>query len=217
MTATFLKLLDDQGWTITRTADIDELINLSECLGQPLPSRAGASIIDELRPISKREAQPRSLSALHGLNGFPLHTDTAHWRTPARYIALRAATNQSGARPTAFLNLQSLKFQPEEVAALKRATFSVRNGRHSFLCTMISADNSMLRFDPGCMTPTSNVAASALAMFSAKVNVSHRHRIFWRQGDTLILDNWRLLHGRASVAFNDSSLRLLQRILVRQR
>jgi hypothetical protein len=217
MDASFLKLLDDQGWTITRTDGIDEFINLSECLGQPLPSRAGASIIDELRPTSKREARPRSLSALHGLNGFPLHTDTAHWRTPARYVALRAATNECGARPTMILDLQSLMFQADEVAALKRATFSVRNGRHSFLCTIISADNSMVRFDPGCMTPTSTVATTAFAIFSGKMKVSYHHRIFWRQGDTLILDNWRLLHGRASVAFNDSSLRLLQRILVRQR
>jgi len=35
MDASFFKLLDDQGWIITRTDGIDEFINLSECLGQP--------------------------------------------------------------------------------------------------------------------------------------------------------------------------------------
>jgi TfdA family taurine catabolism dioxygenase TauD len=214
MDATFLKFLDDQGWAVTRTDGVDEFISLVECLGRPLASRAGASIIDELRPTPKQEAKPRSLSALHGLNGFPLHTDTAHWRTPARYVALRAATSECGARPTVILDLQSLNFRSDDIDTLKRATFSVRNGKHSFLCTIMSGDNSLVRFDPGCMTPTSTAAVTALALFSAHVNASHHHQICWEQGDTLILNNWRLLHGRAWADVNDSSTRLLQRILV---
>jgi len=209
-----LRLLEDRGWTMTQTNGVEELLALSESLGQPTPSRMGSSTVDHIRPMPKHEARPASLSALHGLDAFPLHTDTAHWRKPARYVLLRAATEECGSRPTVIVDSRSLRLQPDDASKLRRVTFSVHSGRNSFLCTIMSGVAPIVRFDAGCMFPTSTVAAATLDTFRAELQACYQHQIHWKQGDTLVLDNWRSLHGRARGSFNDSSQRLLQRVLV---
>lgn len=46
---------------------------------KPAPQKSGA-IVTTLRPMEKEQAPARTLSAIHGLDAQPLHTDGAHLR-----------------------------------------------------------------------------------------------------------------------------------------
>lgn len=75
-----LKALGEDGWFSTSTEHETEFLALARHLGIPRPSRNDGELIDELRPISASQAKRPSLSAIHGVGAFPLHTDTAYWR-----------------------------------------------------------------------------------------------------------------------------------------
>src|SRR4051794_6145768 len=81
--------LEFYGWQfVSNISSRDDLIKLAQSLGRPRPSLTG-SIVKELRPVAKHAAQRLTLSATYGLGTFPLHTDTAFWPVPARYVVLR--------------------------------------------------------------------------------------------------------------------------------
>jgi hypothetical protein len=214
MSRAAFRAVNDCGWVVTQTRDLSEFIKLSESLGQPTPSRRNAPIVDELRPLPRRDAKPASLSCRHGLEALPLHTDTAHWRIPARYVLLRAANEECLSRSTLIFDFRSLSLSLADAANLRRAMFSARNGRNGFLCPIISDEPSIIRLDAGCMSPTSKLAAETLNILQMRLAECYQYQIHWKQGDTLILDNWRFLHGRSPARSNDAGQRLLQRILV---
>ena len=214
MKARNFKKLQKQGWLLTQSANEQEMLKLAESLGVPKASRSGGSLIDELRPIPKDQAHPASLSARYGVEAFPLHTDTAHWRSPARYILLRAARISHYCRPTLLLDTYSLRLSALDRSLLKRAVFTVRNGNNSFLTTVLPEDEQFLRFDRDCMVPRTSSAVSALNLILSTIEKSSKVEVCWSVNDTLILDNWRFLHGRSGTNDNHSDQRLLHRVLV---
>jgi hypothetical protein len=54
-------------------------------------------LIKEIRVVSASRARTGTLSATYGSGDFPLHTDTAFWPVPARYVVfqLRGDTRRS--------------------------------------------------------------------------------------------------------------------------
>jgi alpha-ketoglutarate-dependent taurine dioxygenase len=199
---------------MTETFGDKELLELAKSLGTPVPSRKAPRLIDQLRPISKSQAQPSSLSAQHGTGAFPLHTDTAHWRTPARYILLRAVVAHDKCRPTLIIDTRSLPLDASDRHLLKRAVFSVRNGRGSFLTTILPDDEKFFRFDCDCMFPKTSSASQALSILASAEGLCPQVEIRWATNHTLVLDNWRFLHGRAERDGKGQENRLLHRVLV---
>ncbi|HXE43040.1 MAG TPA: hypothetical protein VN516_08450 [Candidatus Baltobacteraceae bacterium] len=190
------------------------MLALAMKLGQPTVSRKEGSLIDELRPTPREWANPASLSARYGIGAFPLHTDTAHWRKPARYVILRAVQISRGNRPTLLLDKDSLDFELGDRFLLKRAVFTVRNGRNSFLTTIFPEDEKFLRFDRDCMFPKTSSSTCALDLILSAVEKRPTIKIHWRINDTLVFDNWRFLHGRNQQVGKHVDRRLLHRILV---
>src|ERR1700756_4797511 len=56
-------------------------------LGRPIEGRAGQTI-EPLAPRKRALARAKSLSVVHGLGSFPMHTDGAHRLQPPRFIVL---------------------------------------------------------------------------------------------------------------------------------
>jgi Taurine catabolism dioxygenase TauD, TfdA family. len=79
-----------------------DLIAIAEQIGIPVKTRFGAEVIDRLSPKEKKDAHNNSLSRIYGLNSFPLHTDTAYFKIPVRYILLYSINPGTGDRPTYF-------------------------------------------------------------------------------------------------------------------
>jgi alpha-ketoglutarate-dependent taurine dioxygenase len=189
-------------------------MELAEGLGMPVPSRKSSSLIDELRPLSRSQAQPCSLSAHYGTGTFPFHTDTAHWRTPAHYVVLRAVVAHDQCRPTLLIDSRSLQLRSSDRCLLKRAVFAVRSGRSSFLTTIIPRDEKFFRFDRDCMFPKSPSAVQASSILTSAETSCPAIEIHWAPNCTLVLDNWRFLHGRSRGNGKGTENRLLHRVLV---
>src|ERR1700733_14506048 len=81
--------LETHGWVCVKNVpDRAEFLELARSLGRPMMSPTG-QLIKEIKITSKLLARPGTLSAAHGRGAFPLHTDTAFWPIPARYLMLR--------------------------------------------------------------------------------------------------------------------------------
>lgn len=89
------RLLDQFGWIVLPPWKEDRFEDLARGIGcQVVQSRERELI----RPMTREEASPSSLSASFGLSDFPLHCDAAHWQIPARYLALKCL--DPGREPT---------------------------------------------------------------------------------------------------------------------
>jgi hypothetical protein len=98
--------------------------------------------------------------------------------------------------PTVLLDSWKVQLSEPEKAACKQAVFLIHNGRKSFYGTIRQDDRPFLRIDPGCMSPLSEAGELALAAFQAERHEGVYRRHEWKTGEMLVIDNWRLLHGR---------------------
>ena len=160
-----------------------------------------------LKPRTKEVARSRSLSALHGLDAQPLHTDGAHLSIPPRVIAL--VSEVASTTPTRLKKLEKPDFwgYPK---FLRDGVFLVRNHPNSFLCTAAIMKGRLvagIRFDPGCMEACDARAREA-AEFFGEQSKGPLHEHNWGRNEILLINNWEVLHGRASVAETESGRRL---------
>lgn len=216
-----LKQLEACGWSAFDSSleEIDDLqeraLSMATKLGRPIPSRRGGDLTDVLRPVWAAEAKPRSLSRLYAKGAFPLHTDMAHYPRPCRYLIFACVNPGDGNRPTNLLDSRMLDFSDADKKSLITSPFVIKNGRRSFFSTILSDDGSHLRFDEGCMKPATANGRSAMDLFAPQRVAQWVTPFYWKPGIILILDNWRMLHGRgAGVPTELDSLRTLLRISI---
>lgn len=164
----------------------------------------GLNAIQALVPQERAEAPPNTYSGNFGVAEFPLHTDLAHWASPPRFFALRCV---SGSRsiPTRVLDGQTLTehFGPELLRrTLVQPRRPMKNGKQflQLLERVDSSDQFRLRWDSIYLRPATRQSSEA---FSSVLDFISRSQpaqlVLLERGDTLIIDNWRCLHGRASV------------------
>ncbi len=211
-----LASLGTRGWvsfkvSVPRESDLPErLLALAASLGTPALTRSCGSLCDTLLPTMADAAKPRSLSKLHALGEFPLHIDTAHWLTPCRYVMLACASPGSGSRPTLLMDARKIPLSKNEVSLLHSAPFRVTNGRNSFFSTILAQARPFVRFDPGCMTATTPDGVEALDVLSRHNWPDYVDHVQWDSGTVLIMDNWRILHGRGLTERPDSNRKLFR-------
>lgn len=175
-----------------------QLLSFASQLGTPVPTRPGSGIFDILIPRRADVAHPNSLSKIYDVGEFPLHIDTAHWLNPCRYILMGCIAPGLTNRCTNLLDTKRVKLNDWQVDLLYRSPFRVRNGRRSFFSTILSKDRQFVRLDPGCMSPASDDGFKALNVYSESKQEDSIDRVKWKTGRVLLLDNWRVLHGRAA-------------------
>jgi hypothetical protein len=200
------------GWLIATTSSMEEFEALVRALGRPRRARGDRAPFDELSVVRQSEAYPHSHSARYGEGAFPLHTDTAHWTVPARFLVIRSGS--LSARPTWVLDLGAQLFHYDFRSLLAESVFTVVNGRHSFLSAAWNGQQKLLRYDPTCMRPATRTAARAADVFRSLSTSAERRPVYWSPGKTLVVDNWRCLHGRGEVDGAEASVRVLTRALV---
>jgi hypothetical protein len=81
-------------------------------------------------------------------------------------------------------------------STVRDGVFLVSNGSHSFYSSILSPGRPFIRFDMACMRPTDAQACEAERAFSDYLNQTERVEIAWESGDIVVIDNWRVLHGR---------------------
>jgi hypothetical protein len=164
--------------------------------------------VQVLRPLTREDARPRSLSAQFGHSPFPFHTDGAHLQTPPEFMLLAAMRHDSGETPT-HLKRMSVAPTPANEDDMRLGVFRVDSGRRSFYATCRSA-GGRIRFDPGCMAavdPRSRRLSAAIGALAP--DYSHQ----WTRSDEIVIvDNTRVMHARGQVGV--CSQRALYRLLL---
>jgi alpha-ketoglutarate-dependent taurine dioxygenase len=188
----------------------EQLLALAAGLGTPTATRSGGSLCDALLPTEAAAAKTQSLSRIHAVGEFPLHIDTAHWLTPCRYVMLACVSPGSGCRSTLLMDARSLPVNEHQTALLRSTPLRVTNGRNSFFSTILCKTRPFVRFDPGCMTATTPDGAKALAVLARQNWPDYIETVQWKTGTVLVIDNWRMLHGRGHADCPDSDRKLLR-------
>jgi len=168
-----------------------------------VPVRKGDPPVTKLRPVSKENARPNSLSSRYGKGNQPLHTDGAHLIDPPDFVVLLC--NGVSDTPT-FLAKPKL----HGIDYTAHGVFLVVNGRDSFFSTAWSG--TRLRYDPGCMTPCDARARKAAEQLKALRKAAHEHS--WEEpGLVLVIDNKLTLHARGQVPEDED--RVIERVGLR--
>lgn len=160
--------------------------------------------VHQLRPKSNAASPPNTYSGIHGYNQFPLHTDLAHWRFPPHYLLLRCIRGFDDV-PTLLLDgLQAIDGDDRSIFA--RALVRPRRPIDGTLPLLRlydrqKGDRGFLRWDELFINPASPAGEIGVAKLAACLTHLEPIRVsLANQGDTLIMDNWRMLHGRSPIS-----------------
>jgi hypothetical protein len=173
-----------------------------------VPNRASGPTVSVLRPTSQAAARPGSLSAIHGLDKQPLHTDGAHLRQPPDIVVLVATS------PTPVATLVRRIFRSRGRTDvwpphLDDGVFLVQSGRDSFYTT--ARVDQGVRFDSGCMTPCDQ-RARQLSDYILRLSDDAEEHQWIAANQVLVIDNRRTVHGRAAASSPGDRDRALNRI-----
>lgn len=153
---------------------------------------------------------PNTYGGNYGYDHLPLHTDLAHWYRPPRYVLLRCISGTQSVA-THLLNRRQLeKWIPTSV--MQRALFSPRRRLDGKLFLLRMLADEMFRWDQLFLKPQNTAAHEAVArMQEVASELTMINIVLAQAGQTLLIDNWNVLHGRSSVPAAESS-RKLERI-----
>jgi alpha-ketoglutarate-dependent taurine dioxygenase len=201
--------LDRDGFVLLHgdMPNLETIIAVSR-FGDPL-TLPGLDTIQRLRPLEAKQSTPNTYSGNYGLDDFPLHTDMAHWVLPPRYLLLRCIVGSQGVA-TRILDGHNVIGKLGE-GMLSRALVQPRrplDNTRALLRLLDSRNGSkkLLRWDDLFITPATTSSAATCESFSLLTRSLEPHEIFLRSpGDTLLVDNWRMLHGRSRAGPEDSA------------
>lgn len=177
-------------------------LNTIEAMGR-LGTIVQAKSLPTVHTLSaKAAAQPNTYSGNYGPGEFPLHSDLARWRVPPRYIGLRCLSGVARVQTRVLdgeslidsighLRLERAIVQPRRLLAGVRPLLR--------LLTESKAER-ILRWDELFIvpaTPSSAITVTEIRQFLASARPQHIELLV--PGDTLVIDNWRMLHGRSSI------------------
>jgi Taurine catabolism dioxygenase TauD, TfdA family len=209
--------LINNGWCTIDSDDhialSDRLLQTARSLGTPVTARKSVGILQDIYP-TKNVQFHKSLTAKYLDGEFPLHVDTAHWLSPCRYVVMGCLEVGNFDRETTLINFGDIHFPSDIYQTLFTEPFKIENGKNSFYGTILNKSREFIRYDPGCMTPTSRQGEILMSFFEKDKLEYAVKPINWVKGRILVIDNWRVLHGRNPGNFGTSE-RLIRRVLVK--
>ena len=172
-------------------------------LGTPL-TLPSFSTVQELRPHEASNAAPNTYSGNFGIGEFPMHTDLAHWAIPPRYLVLRCIRGASEvATGVIDGNLLIEKFGS---TLLRRTLVQPRrplgNGKQllRLMNCFENCDAPFLRWDSIYLRPATAESETAFTLISKHIaSMARDDVVLLAPGDTLVVDNWRMVHRRSPV------------------
>jgi L-asparagine oxygenase len=184
------------------TVELAQQLGRVVSIGELLPYSAIPKV-QSLKPRSTAEGNQSQYSGNYGFCAFPLHTDLAHWAVPPRYLLMRCIVGSTDV----FTNILHWSHVIDMVRmdVLQKAVFTARKRRpgHSGLFRALSHDEQsrILRWDPLFLKPLNQHARTLSSlMLNLDWTRTVTNILLEQSGDALLIDNWKMLHGRSQVA-----------------
>jgi L-asparagine oxygenase len=163
----------------------------------------GLAEIQKLLPRDKETSPPNIYSGNFGCDEFPLHTDLAHWFVPPRYFLLRCINGAPGVSTRLLDGSSILRTFGEPT--LRRTLVKPRraiNGARPVLPLLegSAARGYKLRWDNLFIVPATPHSAKVYGEICVYLSAVKPIDLQLRgSADTLVVDNWRMLHGRSAI------------------
>jgi hypothetical protein len=174
--------------------------------------RSGIHNLQSLARRTTDQAPKNRYSGHYGLNAFPLHTDLAHCAVPPRYLLLRCLVGSKNVETKLLPAIHIVSGLGK--AFLQKAVLRVRHHRRgsSGLLRALSGvrEQVLFRWDSVFIEPVNDHAVKLTQMMEGSLLNRMMSSVCRARGDTLLLDNCRLLHGRNAV--RPHSVRQIERI-----
>lgn len=207
-------IIDKKGWV--EIADIHsdyQLMEIANKLGEIITHPNG-EMISNISPKAKDTSMKGTFSNRFGFEEFPLHTDTAFWSTPVRFVLL-SSENVSQTK-TFILHKNQIweRLNESEKLTAKQAIYIVKtiHGQHYASLVFNDSGNSGLRYDPCTMIPVNKAAKEIHRKLNETLKDLSPYEIDWSGNKAIIFDNWSTLHGRSNA--NSKENRILKRIYI---
>jgi L-asparagine oxygenase len=208
--------LNRDGFCVLGNVEVEKLLDVANALGRPELDPRDRILIKDIRPQPKVAANINTLSSRYGMGAFPVHTEAAYLPSPPRFLLLYCMKPGSGGRKTVLMDARQLF--TELSGDHPPGTWVVKAGRSPFLCKAIwwkSSSEFGIRYDRECLFPAGPAARSEEKWIHEFIAKSAPVEIQWTEGQLLIIDNCRVLHGRGGSKSDDRD-RWLKRILIRE-
>lgn len=199
--------IENDGWVVIDEYT-GELLNLMENVCLKLKLDISFHNYKKLIPKDKNEVEHFSLSSAYGLKEFPLHTDGAEYKTPPRFLVLRALSKS----PTGTCIADAISIYDNK---------SVCNSKWS-----VKTKDGILKTKLYEQHPKYNVEYIRFNRLSMKCDEGEKMDVYkaidnltissvnWTENKTIIIDNWRVLHGRQMIIEKDYNRRIIERLQV---
>ncbi len=199
--------IEKDGWVVIDEYSGD-LLNLMERICSKLKLDISFHNYKKLIPKDKNEVEHFSLSSAYGLKEFPLHTDGAEYKTPPRFLVLRALSDSPTetfiADANSILNNKNVcnsKWSIKTKDGIVNTKIYEQHPKYNI--EFIRFNRLSMKCDEG----------EKLDVYKAidNLNISS---IIWTENKTIIIDNWRVLHGRQTIIEDDYEKRIIERLQV---
>jgi L-asparagine oxygenase len=151
-----------------------------------------------------------TLSKSYGLSEFPFHTDGAHFVIPPRWVILEYLGIEKSGTATLVTDTQPIIRLPTYEDIFYNQIYTVTGGPSTFLTTIVNTiiySVPIFRWNQLIMKPVNQKSHIRFQ----NINFDEIHRLSWYPNQIVILDNWRVLHGREIVKEQDVDKRILKR------
>jgi hypothetical protein len=194
----------DQGWGRMEDVSVEHACRVAMRFAKLLPENNRSIVHHELRVEPTATARARSMSSFVGVKAQPMHTDGAFSPEPPRYLVFHCIDPGASGRSTLIWSFEPNYSATASISSLFRVSWvsGSRRGR-SFYCPVLDRVKGVprIRFDPLCMKrvrtgPSHSAVTAAIRASSREASVE------WKEGNLLVLDNWRCLHARSAARSN---------------
>ncbi len=169
----------------------------------------GLSDVQRLSPRTKEEFPKNTYSGNYGMDEFPLHTDLAHWHHPPRYFLLRCVVPDSEVCTSILHFKKALKGLSQITKA--RAVFRPRRKLENKMFFLRLIQDEIHRWDQLYLTPENREAEDVSAYLRALGEAKCDKIFLTKPAQSLLVDNWKVLHGRSTIETPTRS-RLIERV-----
>ena len=168
------------------------------------------SLVQTLIPRKKEDSQSNTYSGNYGIKFFPMHTDLAHWYLPPRYLLLRCIVPAHNVA-TNIINLNDI-LKEEMKELVRSALFRPRRKLNNKMYLLTLQQKDLFRWDSIFLKPANKAGIILKNIIEDRIKTIKESKIFLcESGDSLLIDNWKVMHGRDRIP-NNSFNRKIERI-----